>query len=232
MLTLSAVFRRVGIRVPDPAPPPAATPTSLQPGQAVEISLQEYAAIRGEILTSLSNQVSVLSFGAATVGLIVAATATLWRDEPMLAGLLALIIVPAICFLSLTVFLGEQVRLFRAGRFLHELERRLNQAAKPTIQAEHGHSLLTWEQWGDIRRGEADVDRSIRRAITAVFVLLALVFALAGYLHLHSEPDVEEALAASALVVAGVLALTAAWWIAKLWALVAKYREYPTEQYR
>lgn len=82
-----------------------------------------------EIHTSLASQVSVLAFGAAAVGLLMSAAAQLWMTASLVAGLLLLLATPAVCFLALAIYLGEQVRLMRAGFFLYRLEETANQAA-------------------------------------------------------------------------------------------------------
>src|SRR4051794_15125193 len=94
-----------------PVPRPAHT-FNMDERRHLEIALHEYDAIRAEIHTSLNNQVSVLSFGAATVGLLVAAAAALWDTSgdgsTTLVAVLLLLMVPLVCFLSLAVYLGEQ----------------------------------------------------------------------------------------------------------------------------
>ena len=47
----------------------------------LDLVMHEYDAIRGEVETTLSSQVAILSFGAATIGLLVAAAAALWVDH-------------------------------------------------------------------------------------------------------------------------------------------------------
>ena len=156
-------------------------------GQLLDMMMHEYAAIRGEIQTSLSNQVSILSFGAATVGLLVAAGAALWQDEPLPTGLLLLVVVPVVCFLTLIIYAGELIRLMRAGLFLNRLENCVNQAASTYLaqDSDKRQAVLTWEQWRSIRTGRRDIDRNNRWAITSVFFLLAVVSSALGYWRLE-----------------------------------------------
>ncbi|MFC5141998.1 hypothetical protein ACFPK1_27440 [Actinomycetospora rhizophila] len=170
--------------------------------------------MRGDIQVALANQVAILSFGTATVGLLVAAAATLWSTSDFLAASLLILIVPVVCFLSLAVYLGEQVRQMRAGLFLDRLECRVNQDAGV---------MLTWEHW-DIRSGMRDVDRHNRWAILAVFGLLALGFTVAGYVRLLSSPWANPTLLMSALAVNVVLGLAAILWSAHLCREGAAYR--------
>jgi hypothetical protein len=175
--------------------------------QRLELLLAEYTAIRGEITTSLSNQVSVLSFGAATVGLLVAAAAALWENEGALSGALLFGIVPLVCFLALAVYFGEQIRLLRASLFLRRLETHVNAAFGD------GGCALAWEQWGTIRR--PDLDASNRRAISLVFGSLAVGFAIPGYVRLN-ESDIDEPWTAVGTLAALEVGALACIWLVRL----------------
>jgi hypothetical protein len=185
-------------------------------GQLLNVMMQEYAAIRGEIQTSLSNQVSILSFGAATVGLLVAAGAALWQDEPWPTGLLLLLVVPVVCFLTLIIYAGELIRLMRAGLFLNRLENCVNEAASTYLahDSDKRQAVLTWEQWRSIRTGRRDVDRSNRWAITSVFFLLAIVSSGLGYWRLKDAGTSENLiwlLAAFSVIVGGLAMVWVLW---------------------
>jgi hypothetical protein len=175
----AALWRKIDIELP----PEKSSQRISDSGQLLNVMMQEYAAIRGEIQTSLANLVSVLSFGAATVGLLVAAGAALWQDEPWPTGLLLLLVVPVVCFLTLIIYGGELIRLMRAGLFLNRLENYVNEAASAYLEhsGNKQQPVLTWEQWHSIRTGPRDIDRSNRWAITSVFFLLAIVSSGLGY---------------------------------------------------
>jgi hypothetical protein len=216
----------------DQVPPriPLSMPVVGQPCDTVllkhiDVAMNEYTAIRREIDTCLANQVAVLSFGAATVGLLVAAAATLWTEDVLLSGLLLQFVVPGTCFLALAIHAGELVRLMRAGFFLHEFERWLNQG----WSTRHGDErlVLAWEQWG-IRRGRADVDQHNGRAISAVFGLLALGFTFMGFWRLHSAPqeaNVPEPVAGIILGGSLLIGLGAFLWVARLRRYAYRYRD-------
>jgi hypothetical protein len=147
--------------------------------------MHEYDAIRNELNTSLAAQVSIMSFGAATVGLLVAAAATLWERAGIITGALLLFVVPAACLLTLSIHATEMVRLMRAGLFLNHIENWVNKG--PFCSGRQPDSgILLWEQWG-IRRGPQDMARRSRQAITYTFVLLALGFMAAGYWRLRMD---------------------------------------------
>ncbi len=197
----------------------------LQPAAAekqLDLVMHEYGAIRREIDSCLTNQVSVLSFGVATVGLLVAAAGSFREEEPLLSALLQLFAIPAACFLALAIHAGELVRLMRAGLFLHELENWVNKGW-PARAGDEGR-VLTWEQW-DIRKGSADVDRHNRRAITLVFSALGLGFALSGFLDLHQQGNIDERVAVLLLVVSLGLGLATALWVTLLRRQARAYRD-------
>jgi hypothetical protein len=190
-------------------------------GKELELVMHEYDAIRGEILVTLSNQVSTLSFGAATVGLLVAATAALWKDAELLSGLLLLLIVPMVCFLTLAIYSGEQVRLMRAGLFINRLENCVNHAGRS-----RGGALLTWEQWQEIRAGSGDVDAMNRIAITLVFALLAVGFIAMGFWRLHTTKMIPEWLAVELTALAALVALASTAWVAWLKRYAYEHRRH------
>jgi hypothetical protein len=107
--------------------------------EPIEIILKEYESIRQEILASMNNRISVLSFGLATIGAIFTASIAVYTTNTysLLSSLMLIFAVPAIDVFILFMWLGEYQRMQRAGRFLVELERRINEQASGAI--------LTWE---------------------------------------------------------------------------------------
>lgn len=219
--------------------PPERAPISFsdKDGQ-LNVVMQEYSAIRGEVLTTLGSQVGTLSFGAATVGLLVAAAATLWKDEGVIAGLVLLFGVPLVCFLTLAIYGGEFVRLTRAGLFLRCLECDLNRAFRLHLSS-GGQSfggvcssdgneslpkiLLCWEHWSDIRHQERDVDRLNRTAIWLVFFSLAAGFGIVGCVRLITSGlpwQLTLTIALGGVVIASV----ASWWLFCLRRFALEYR--------
>jgi hypothetical protein len=177
--------------------------------------MHEYDAIRQEVVTTLSNQVSTLSFGAATVGLLVAAGAALWDDAELLSGLLLLFVVPAVCFLTLAIYSGELVRLMRAGLFLNTVENSVNEAEQPDREAEQSDpgAVLIWEQWCSIRFRLGDVDALNRTAIVCVFILLAIGFMLMGWWRLRTMEQADPAWATPCLIASALVGVAAVAWV-------------------
>jgi hypothetical protein len=219
-MTTPNLFRRLADMRIAPLPPrPALTP---QDTACIDVAMHEYDAIRSEIDQCLVNQVSILSFGAATVGLLVTAAAALWTSSLALAGSMLLFVVPLACFLTLVVHAGELVRMMRAGLFLHALEVWVNE----TLTGPRGGLLLAWEHWA-VRSGQNDVDQHNRRAIAMVFGLLALGSIFAGFWRLESAPrgHVTLALAVVFLVASLLLAAIAVAWVFYLAKFAYKYRD-------
>lgn len=199
--------------------------------------MHEYDAIRQEVVTTLTNQVSTLSFGAATVGLLVAAGAALWDDAKLLSGLLLLFVVPSVCFLTLAIYSGELVRLMRAGLFLNTLENCVNRAQRCDQETERPDpdpdrdpvAVLTWEQWRSIRSKLGDVDALNRTAIVCVFILLAIGFMFMGWWRLHTMGEADPAWATRSwanrsLIVSTVAGAASVGWVLYLNFYAYRYR--------
>jgi hypothetical protein len=105
----------------------------------VEILLKEYETLRQEVLNTMNNRVSILSFGLATIGAIFAASLAIYAtsNNVVLPSLTLSLAVPFICNFVLFMWLGEYQRMQRAGKFLADLEKRIND--------EVSRQLLTWE---------------------------------------------------------------------------------------
>ena len=107
--------------------------------KSVDIMLKEYETLRQEILTAMQGRHSILSFGQATIGVLFAASAALYAasGQSLFLSLVLSLVVPSIGNFTLFMWLGEYQRMQRAGRFLVDLERRINDRAQD--------ELLTWE---------------------------------------------------------------------------------------
>ncbi len=111
----------------------------------LEVVMEEYKNLRKESLTSMQMQQSILSLGAATVGVALSSAFATWDRSP-LPEFLFLFLVPILIYLIVLVWLGEVGRMFRAGHFLSKLEEKVNREF-----SEKGLAL-SWETW--LSRGE------------------------------------------------------------------------------
>ena len=105
----------------------------------IEVMIKEYETLREEILATMHVRSSILSFGLATIGAIITASiaVSVSGSYSPLSNLMLILGVPAVSNFVLFMWLGEYQRMQRAGRFLVDLERRVNDKAE--------ENLLTWE---------------------------------------------------------------------------------------
>jgi hypothetical protein len=121
------------------APPTEISGELLTP--RVTVALEEYRALREEIVSSLGMQQTTLSFSTLALGgLALAGFRELGKDgSGELAVLLFLLVLPLVSYVALFIWLGEYARTTRAGFFLKELEERINDWV--------GAPALTWETY-------------------------------------------------------------------------------------
>ena len=105
--------------------------------ESIEILFKEYDTLRSEILGSMTIRNTLLSFGLTGVGAIATASIGLHALSPVASGTVLGGVIPALCAAVLSMWLGEYQRTQRAGRFLVDLEKRINVLASA--------DLLSWE---------------------------------------------------------------------------------------
>ena len=134
--------------------------------------LKQYELIRAEVTTSLQLQQQILGFGIATIGLL-AGAAFVSKNEPFRSQLLV-VFLPLVCYLVLTIWFSEVMRMLRAGAFLVTVEKRLDTG---------GDGSLEWES----RVAEDRLRRSRQKAVFTrdpdrlrLVGVTALFFALGG----------------------------------------------------
>ena len=106
----------------------------------ITIVLEEYKTLRAESLTAMKNQQSILSFGTAAFGIMIAGGFNSW-DKSFFPGIMFLVFCPIICHIVLVIWMGELTRMMRAGFYLTLIEKRINEAFKDKPD------LLNWENW-------------------------------------------------------------------------------------
>ncbi|HEY6758264.1 MAG TPA: hypothetical protein VI318_02195 [Baekduia sp.] len=152
------------------APPerPDVDDLAAQPG-VTQLVLAEYAAVRAEIQTAISNQQSALSVGAATLGLLAGVGAHFWDVDQTLSGLVFALAVPAACAMAIRMWFGELLRITRASRFIADLERWANRGEQQRV--------LVWEAWMSECRAQPgqDIDDATWRSVRLGFNALAVM---------------------------------------------------------
>jgi hypothetical protein len=99
-------------------------------------ALEQYKALREEILATMGTQQTILGFGLATLGLVIGAGLGLQRDAPVLTfGLIFTFFVPLFSAVVVMIWWGEVLRMVRAGDALAFFEETIN---------EHGIKELEW----------------------------------------------------------------------------------------
>lgn len=144
---------------------------------SVEIVIKEYETIRQEILTSMNNRVSILSFGVATIGAIFTASIAVFEKHSMLSGWMLILAVPAINSFILFMWLGEYQRMQRAGKFLVVLESRINQMMAAESQ------LLTWETSLRAQRSHMKYPYNITVLLLVVISLISICLGITTLPH-------------------------------------------------
>lgn len=150
----------------------------------LEIAIEEYKTLREESLTSMKMQQSILTFGTATIGLIITTGFNVWDKTP-LPEILFLFLAPAIVYLIILVWLGEVGRMFRAGRFIADIEDKIN------LQFPGKEKALTWENWLLTRQNENKTPHHILQfhyvSIFLLFAMTSLGSIIIGNLKIYTQ---------------------------------------------
>jgi hypothetical protein len=170
-------------------------------------ALEQYKALREEILATMGTQQTILGFGIATLGLVIGAGLSLQGHAPVLTfGLIFTFFVPVFSAVVVMIWWGEVLRMVRAGDALAFFEESIN---------EHGLSALAWSSpalgWESALRNcirQSDSQRRMWRVhvlnlggIYAAFSLIAVVGIAMG---LIKDFEDDHALRPLLLVLAGL----------------------------
>lgn len=108
----------------------------------LEILMKQYELLENySTLTAPNNRNSILSFGLASLSAIVTGDIILLTatGKEVVAGIILILLLPAMSISILLLWLGEVHRMVRAGVFLLELEDKINE--------ELNDDVLHWEQY-------------------------------------------------------------------------------------
>jgi hypothetical protein len=105
---------------------------------AEDLDLEQYRALRGEILRAMEDGNQVMSFGLAAIGIVVSAGLTA-KDTPV-GFILFAAVIPLLSALVLSIWFASYERLSRASYFITGIEERLNKSIG-------NKGLLMWDSW-------------------------------------------------------------------------------------
>lgn len=146
--------------------------------QELELMMEEYKRLSQEIDSTLTRRLQVLEFGLAIVG---AVTGFGLSASSPTSYLVLAIVVPASCFMVVSLWLSELRRTRRASWYMYGLERRVNSLL--------GCRTLCWEE--DIRAHKGHVLSIFRfhyYTTAGFFVLGGALAAAYGMLRWDSIP--------------------------------------------
>lgn len=167
----------------------AAEPDGPEPyGSAnwITVALEEYRAIRDEIIKSIEVQQMVLNFALGAVSVLLLAAFNV--DVPGVTVALLILVVPTMAGLAVLMWLSEVARMMRAGLFLHTAERKINTRFED--------APLSWEKWAhgrDERPPELDCLPDVEglqfKLVIPAFGLLAVASIAIGAALAFAEYD-------------------------------------------
>ena len=140
------------------------------------------------------------------------------EDSRALSALIFLLFVPLTSYISLAVWLGEVVRMFRAGSYLRGLETDINERA--------GDRVLFWEQWAHPEeksgKGLVNVENLQFVAILVGYLAVAVASIIIGTF--QAQPLAPGANAWVGPAASGVILVAAAVMAGKMFAKAERLR--------
>ncbi len=112
--------------------------TRLSMPPEVTVHLEEYRALRNEVLQSIRSRLEILSFGLATLGVLIGLSLQDKVIDTDFAGFVLAVFVPAAGCIIVIEWLSEVQRAKRASNHLWGIERRVNHALQ--------EPALSWEE--------------------------------------------------------------------------------------
>ena|GEM_PF-3659972 len=133
----------------------------------VEIMFKEYDAVKEEIADSIKARNQILSFGLATVAILINGISTTLNNTSLqkLSFILCFLVLPAFCVSVMLMWMGELQRMIRGGNFMTQFENRINEKKGQP-------ELLRWETY---RRTSKIKIHYAYGAVISLFSLIALL---------------------------------------------------------
>jgi hypothetical protein len=115
-----------------------------KPPDWMQLALEDFKARRASVVALLQAAQTALTFGATTVGILIAGSLNVW-DERLLASLAFLVAIPLVCIIILINWAGLVIALMQLGAYNTSLERTLREAYENVPE-----SVMTWEaHWAE-----------------------------------------------------------------------------------
>ncbi|MDD3478414.1 MAG: hypothetical protein PHP32_06010 [Candidatus Izemoplasmatales bacterium] len=143
-----------------------------------DIALNEYNALRTEINNAMANQQSILNYGIASIGIILAFSTSNWQ-EMIIVDIILVFLIPLIGLLVATIWLGEVNRIARAGQFLVVKENRINDLFLKMEENDtifQNQPVLIWENYlRDLKKNGSDKSIKTIWNYRAILLLLGIL---------------------------------------------------------
>ena len=139
------------------------------------VAIEEYKALRMEILNSIKLQYLTVQIGLTAIGVLLVLLST-FLNKKYLPQIFLLILTPAASYITLFLWMGEVERMVRAGIYIHSREKYMSTLFKGMP------SPLNWETW--LREPVSNgVDRHIAanyKSVIALYLGAAVTSILIG----------------------------------------------------
>lgn len=104
---------------------------------SVDFELEQYRALRSEVLRTMEDGNQILAFGLAAVGIVLGVAVSV--RSTFLGFLVFVAFLPILAALVMSVWFAAQERMARASHFLSGIEARIKEAI--------GSNAVSWELW-------------------------------------------------------------------------------------
>ena len=152
------------------------------------VVIEEYKTLRTEKIESMKMQRSILQYGAAAIGIVMIAGLYVW-DKPLLSAVVFLFFLPGVVYLISMMWTDEVARMFRAGSFLSELEKKINSEFVEKDEA------LSWESWLLKQQNNGKAPRQLvwphYIAILFLFITISIVSIVLGNFKLRETVSIQ-----------------------------------------
>lgn len=172
--------------------------------------LEEYKALRQEVITSLSSQQQILAFGSATIALVIGPGLELWSRSELALVIVFALFIPALSAMVIIIWFGEVLRMVRAGDALADVETKVNAAG---MAAGWHEPAMTWEC---ALRNEGETFKRFvinYRGVIAAYSLVALVSISLAFVRDLTDDHLRTATPVFTTVAISIAALTAAFMV-------------------